>query len=404
MKVVHVSTSTTGGAGIAALRLHCGLLQKSVDSSFIALYTSKKGAFPNNIFQFNHNYSLLNRIKRKLNLPVLQQKENNTMIHGLKKDYELFSFPFTDFRVEEDDLLRNADIVHLHWVSNFINYPTFFKKIKKPIVWTFHDMNPLLGGFHYLGDKYRNESFSSIEERLKKMKIAELKHANNLTVVTPSQWLGNDLKMNSAFRNVRYAHIPYGLDLSVFKPQDKSFARSQFNIPLGRKVILFVSENVTNYRKGFDLLTEAIREIDLASEFLLVSIGKGKTGFSQNGRIMALGKIADDRLMSLLYSAADVFVLPSREDNFPNVMLEAMACGTPVIAFDRGGMREVIRNNYNGILVEDVTAKGLRTAIELFISGHCIFDSKEIRDFAVHNFDLILQASRYLKLYQRILA
>ncbi|HZB12714.1 MAG TPA: glycosyltransferase, partial [Chryseolinea sp.] len=210
--------------------------------------------------------------------------------------------------------------------------------------------------------------------------------------------------MNSAFTNVRYAHIPYGLDLSVFKPQDKSFARSQFNIPLGRKVILFVSENVTNYRKGFDLLTEAIREIDLASEFLLVSIGKGKTGFSQNGRIMALGKIADDRLMSLLYSAADVFVLPSREDNFPNVMLEAMACGTPVIAFDRGGMKEVIRNNYNGILVEDVTAKGLRTAIELFISGHCIFDSKEIRDFAVHNFDLILQASRYLNLYQRILA
>ena len=151
MKIVHISTSDKGGAGIAALRLHKGLLQQNVDSSFLSLFGSGTGE-TNSEFNINPSVQLSNlqKIKRKFGLPVTQVERNLRMLKGIKGDYEIFSFPFSDFQIEQHPLVQSADIINLHWVAGLINYPSFFKFIKKPVVWTLHDMNPFMGGFHYM--------------------------------------------------------------------------------------------------------------------------------------------------------------------------------------------------------------------------------------------------------------
>src|SRR5687767_5520324 len=133
MKVVHVSTFDTGGAAIAAARLHKGLLLEGIGSSFISLFVSNKIGFPNKFeFKQKGSSSVLKRVKGKFGISVSQADRNRDLIKGRKGNFELFSFPFTDYCVEDHPLIQEADIVHLHWVSNFINYETFFKSIKKP--------------------------------------------------------------------------------------------------------------------------------------------------------------------------------------------------------------------------------------------------------------------------------
>lgn len=345
---------------------------------------------------------MVNRLMGKLGWDDSQKRKNQKLMKNLTGRYELFSFPFTDYTVEEHPLVQNADIVNLHWVSNFIHYPTFFKRVTKPIVWTFHDMNPFLGGFHYAGDLQRNKAImGSLEEYLRLQKKQVMRSTHNITIVTPSKWLGEQLNLNDTFVKKDYTNIPYGLDLSVFKPHATAFARSVFNLPQDKKIILFVSENVNNYRKGFDLLVKATEQLQLTKDELIVTIGESALDVKDN--LLSVGRISDDRLMSLLYAAADVFVLPSREDNFPNVMLESLACGTPVIAFTTGGMAEVIQHGFNGILAHEITASALGQAIEDFLRGPFRFDRAKIRDFAVNNFDLSIQATRYKELYKGLL-
>jgi glycosyltransferase involved in cell wall biosynthesis len=337
----------------------------------------------------------------------LTQRDRNAFEKNKRKGtYEAFTFPITDYRAEHHELLRTADIVHLHWVADFINYPTFFATIKRPIVWTFHDMNPLLGGFHYQGDKDRNmNAFGDLEQKLERIKRSAYEATGNMTVVTPSRWLGNCVQGHDQLKRMPFRNIPYGLDLNVFKPHNKALARSVFNLPDDKKIILFVSDRIDYDRKGFDLLKAAMEQIHLGSDFLMVTIGSnGATGLEKSDRIVPLGRIGDDRLMSLLFSAADVFVLPSREDNFPNVMLESRACGTPVLAFPVGGMTDVIRNGFNGWLADNVSVVALRNMIEKFMMGEMNFESAAIRDFAVDNFALSIQAKKYFDLYSEILS
>jgi glycosyltransferase involved in cell wall biosynthesis len=405
MKIVHLSTNDYGGAAVAALRLHDGLLKSGVDSSFISRNCRFPSLYPNK-FQDRHRLqkTIFQRVKSKAGITVDQEKKNLSLIGALKGQYEIFSFPFTDFRPENNPLVHAADVIHLHWVSNYINYTTFFQKLKnKKIVWTFHDMNPFMGGFHYAGDVNRNKAvFQSLEEGLAMEKAQEISAVTDLSIITPSLWLAEFVKKNPQMSKRPRFHIPYGLDLQLFKPVDKKFARAVFNLSERKKILLFVSENVNNYRKGFDLLTEAINGIVLPDDLQLVVIGDEANALRVEG-VRYIGKVTDDRLMALLYGAADAFILPSREDNFPNVMLEAIACGTPVISFSNGGMAEVIVNGANGILIPETSADALRGALTDFVNERYPFDVWEIRKYAEKHFALETQADSCVKVYRNIL-
>ena len=401
MKVVHVCTSDKGGAGIAAVRLHKALLAQGVESTFLSLYCS--GTTPAHAcYKTKSKFTYFQRLKNKLGIPVLVSEKNTIILKSFNANYEIFSFPDSDYEVEQHPLLKDADIINLHWVSGFLNYPTFFNAVKKPIVWTLHDMNPLLGGFHYMGDKVRNEkAMGELEKSL--MKIKENSYnLSNINVITPSEWLFNEVK-KSIFKNQNCQVIYNSLDMTVFKLQSVSVARQFFNLPENKIIMLFVAQDTGNFRKGFDLLKESLNNLHLSDDIVIVSVGAKSSQLNIPKNCIFIDTISDEKQMSLLYAAADLYILPSREDNLPNVMLESLSCGTPVIAFSNGGMKEIIKNGFNGFLADDCNAENLTDAISKGLQFIKEMNRSEISKDAETLFAPEIQSKAYIKLYQQLL-
>ncbi len=402
MNITLISTFDSGGAGIAALRLHKGLMAFPVNSSFLSLYESHQGVA--NKYVFNNEQSLptlWNRIKRKFGLPITHEEKNMILLEGKEGPYEIFSFPESDFRVEQHLAVQQADVINVHWVAGFINYPTFLE-VPQPLVFTLHDCNAFMGGFHYPGDKERNHALLGALDRefeLVKQK-AFCQRKGKTAIVTPSAWLGKLAQQSKSLEGFSVHVIPNSINTQIFRPYDKNFARCVFNIPLDKKVVLYVSETIGNYRKGFDMLTAALKEVE-SNNTVLVATGNANRPTNEN--VIYTGGIPDERLMALLYSAADVFVSSSREDNLPNVALESIACGTPVIAFNIGGLPEIITSGFNGILAQSVSATALAESINAFLRGDISFDAAAIRADAVKRFDTQVQASAYVRLYDQVL-
>lgn len=308
-------------------------------------------------------------------------------------------------------MYQEAEIINLHWVANFLDYPTFFKRNTKPIVWTLHDENPFTGGEHYkeeiigMDDNgypiYRTitKKEEQIFNKILEIKKRALENVKDLTIITPSQWLSNEAKNSELFKKFPVITIPYGIEENIFKPYDVQLIRRKFNLPINKKVVLFVAQQVTNFRKGFVFLLKAIEYLE-REDIYLIAVGNSR---NLNGRIHGLGFINDDKIMSEIYSAADIFVLPSLIDNLPNTMLESIMCGTPVVAFPAGGIPEVIKTGVNGILAEQISAKALAEAINDALDNLHLFDSKKISSEAVTKFNLDVQAKKYIDLYKQIL-
>jgi glycosyltransferase involved in cell wall biosynthesis len=403
MKVLHIASSDGWGAGTAAVRLHQGLLRQGSSSAFLCL---NKTTPVEDVHQYPRliPLPLWKRALRKLGIPVTRKEKNNDCLQGLKGQYEAFTFPLTDYNILTHDLVRKADIINLHWIANFVDLPTFFAGINKPVVWTLHDMNPFLGGFHYYEDVVRNEAIMGpLEMKMRAIKQRALSSFERLTIVTPSKWLLERSRQSETLGKFPHHHIPYGLDLEIFRPADRKQMKEKLGIPSSQKLVLFISEDVNNHRKGFDLLLEAIAASSFGDEVLFGAVGTWRQNNEPPAHVKLFGRIQDPGQLAELYSAADLFILPSREDNFPNVMLEALACGTPVLSFADGGMADIIRTGSNGILLDEISPRSLLNGLEVFFSGKYEFGRDAIRSFAMDNFSLERQADRYRSLYESIL-
>ncbi|MBC7913687.1 MAG: glycosyltransferase [Pyrinomonadaceae bacterium] len=405
LNVVHISTSRFGGAGRAAFRLHESMLaDPTICSTFIS---SDNDINDENQYVINiphPKHQLYERVANKLGLPILHFHKNLWLQARLKGSHEIYSMPKTDFVLENMDIIKDADIINLHWVSNFINYPVFFKAYKnKPIVWTLHDMNPFMGGFHYKNDLINNPSYSTLENSLLKIKKKSVRSVKNLNIVSPSTWLMNEAIESNVFStSQKTTIIPYGLDLTLFKPMNKKEAKNKLSIDPTIPCLLIVAQDLTASRKGFDILIKAIKSLN-GKNFQLLTIGNHKLNLKVDYKIKELGHVNNDELLSVAYSAADLFILPSREDNLPNVMLESFACGTPVLSFKVGGMLDWIRPGFNGLFCESIDSDGLKEGLEKFLNSYRQFDAKKIREFAQNNFTSDIQAQRYIDFYQSIL-
>lgn len=402
VNILHISTKDTGGAATAALRLHQGLLEAGISSSFLFLNKSREVPESHDFKRILPKQTpLLESVRRRILRGKTVASKNQQLLKRLSGTYESFSFATSDYDVTSHPAYQRADLINLHWVPRFLDYPSFFRRNNKPLVWTLHDMNPFLGGFHYEGDLHRNsEALKELNEQIRQQKIKALEKAR-VHVVAPSEWMFKTSHHSQVFSSFPHTHIPYGMDLSVFKPLDKRFCREVFNLPQDKTILLFISESIDNHRKGFDLLQAAFTGLDTSS-ITLCTVGNREPAKES---IRAVTGIQDERLMSLLYNAADAFVLASREDNFPNVVLEATACGTPVIAFPIGGIPDVIQSGFNGVLAEGQkpTAASLRKAILHFISQTSIFDREKIRAYTAERYALSRQAEAYVALYRHLL-
>lgn len=413
IKVVHISTYINGGAGIAACRLHKALLKQDVHSSFVCI--DSPGNATESIYRIvGKKASLLNRILNKLPGPFKYRLEK-LMLHGretalLKKLYPLLkcsfaSLPFSNYDVLSNPAVKDADIIHLHWVAGLLDYPSFFKHNKKPVVWTMHDMNPMKGLYHYDEDEQRNISITkAFDDRIKQVKQHAIQEKlTDLFWVTPSSWLGEKVKSSTVFGGIDGTCIPNCVNTAVFKPQETTALRTALNIPPEQTIFLFVAEAVGDYRKGFDLLIKALDDLPGKDVTLLV-VGTDKVSFETSANVIALGTIRDEEKLSHYYSLADAFIIPSREDNLPNVMVEALCCGTPVLSFDTGGMAKVIENDVTGLKARQVSANGLKNLLIAFIEKKNQFNPGQIRQFAAAEFDEQKVTTQYLAVYKQLLA
>jgi glycosyltransferase involved in cell wall biosynthesis len=398
LKILHISTYDIGGAGSAALNLHKGLLANGVESKFLCL--NKHTTSINHVYQFNNTIrpSTLERLYGKLKIKLNWHNLTQSSEGGIEGDYEIFTFPTTKNRVHLSPLVEEADIINLHWIAGFIDYETFFRAIKKPIVWTLHDKNPTLGGFHLLNDKLKNPHLSTLEKVISLSKSNYISLNKDINVVSPSKFLLNFSKNSVSLNKYNHYHIQNSVDTGVFKPFNKEGARELFNLPNDKIIVLFLDSKSphkgTSYIKG-SLDTSVFDNIQF------VALGQSLT--AEIPDIINIEYIHDPRLLRVLYSAADYFILPSIEDNLPNMMLESMACGTPVVGFPTGGIVDVIESGVNGLLSKEATIKNLNCILEAINNGKTVQTRDKISKFADEGFSLDVQANRYIKLYKGLI-
>lgn len=424
MKILIINSYDTGGAANSCKRLHLGLRLIGINSTVLLRFKNSNWIYSS---CFKHPIKIISgydkfknkikRISKEFKLHSSQKvfkNEEQIFIDQRSKDLEMFSFPNSNVDITQSDEYKECDIVNLHWVANFLDYQTFFINNEKPIVWTLHDMNPFTGGEHYeekylgideLGFPIKREISEEEEKRAKEnveIKKSAISNSKKLIIIAPSQWLAEEARKSEVFKGLPVLCIPYGLDSKIFAPREKKYSRELLNIPNDKKVLLFVADSIDNNRKGFAFLKKALEVLD-NSNVILCAIGNDNNEVDLIDNVIKLGPIYDERLMSIAYSAADVFVIPSLMDNLPNTVLESLMCGTPVIGFPVGGIVDMIQHKKNGLIVKDISVQSLLETLEEFLNLKVEFNSEEIRKNAVKKYDLDIQASEYIKIFNEIL-
>lgn len=418
MRVAQVNTNTFGGAAIVARRLHEALLVSEIESSLVTK-NGAKGYTTNHHFlkDARITYFLRKTLSNSPLLPLAKYIKNMRKHRNLlnqPKGYELFSPIDSSPLGKQFNIFERFDIIHFHWINDFINLQLFFKKFdKKKFVWTLHDMNPVTGGCHHSDGCMRfttgcrvcpqlegtiDPTYSHAVLSNKVESLADLK-TDQLVIVSPSEWLTRLSQASPITGRFRHLTIPN----PSFHPsllENRKLTRSTLQLPAGKKIVLFASDNIKNPRKGIQTLFRAIELMPQKNQILLVGVGNG-SGQTKGLDTLYTGHINDPRLLANYYFAADVLVVPSKAENSPLVIIEALSCGTPVIAAAVGGIPELI-TSANGLLFEPDNALQLSRQIQtLLFEEH--LNRNEIKSNATikhHPEKVMLQ---YHKVYKQLL-
>ncbi len=420
MKVTLINTADAGGgAPMACMRLLKALQLKQVA---VTLQVQDKKTYTPEVKTISKGF--FRRLIIKFNFFA----ERLPFIWFYAKEKSL-RFAFSSARVgsniSKEDAIKEADILHLHWTnSGYLSTKNIQQLFEtgKPIVWTLHDMWAFTGGCHYAADctHFENEcgncwmlkqpashDISYADWQLKKQMYAK---ANNLVFVTCSNWLAEVARSSSLLSGFRIEAIPNPIDTNLFSPKNKTEARKKWGIDLDVKIILFGAANILDRRKGITYLIEALHDLKInyiqTENIQVVIFGKNKT-FDVNSlpfKVYELNLISKQEELAELYSLADVFVSPTIEDNLPNTIMEALACGTPVVAFNTGGVPDMVTHQQNGYLANYKQATDFAAGINYVLNTA---DHNELaanaRQKVMRNFTNDMVAEKYLAVYKSIL-
>ncbi len=410
MRILHINTfDLYAGAARAVYRLHKALLASGVDS--MLLVQSKAG-------DDKTVWGPESQIGKGMGLvrPMLDQIPLLRYPKRKKGPFHPAWLPFAGVlrKIEEID----PDIVHLHWIARGFVRIEQLAKIRKPIVWSLHDMWAFTGGCHYDGGCGKYEKMcgncpvlgsgkdKDLSRRVFLRKQSRFSKLSRLTVNGLSSWLAECAGSSSLLQNTNVLNLPNPIDTETYKPLARDQAKELLGFSAEKKHILFGAMNATSEeRKGFAELIQAIDSLS-ADDIELAVLGSSKPENVPRLPFQSryLGRLHDDLSLRILYSAADVVVVPSRQENLSNTCLEALACGTPVVGFDIGGNRDMIDHRENGYLAAPFDPKDLASGIEF-----CLYqaDAQKMRENArskvLRNFDSQLVADRYIALYKSIL-
>lgn len=412
IKIVHIGTADiSGGAARASYAIHRGLLKNGCDSKMLVGYKYSKDPEIEGVW-FNRGI-----VRRGLHHFLIGKLEEYT---GLQYLIQPFRNVFLKHR-----FVRDADIIHLHNIhGNFFSH-TILPRLSRmaPIVWTLHDMWPMTGHCGYpelygctvwktgkgkcpaLND-YPPIKIDTVEYLWRRKK--EIYERSDITIVGPSRWMCRMAHESPLLNKFPIHHIPYGIDHSVFFPQEQNNVRSLLNIPLRARVIM-ISALPNAPRKGLDYFLKSLRYIKHDPNIWILVIGSrglvSVNKYAAKFNLREMGYLRSNAQLNNCFGAADIFVLPTLADNLPVTIQEAFSAGVPVVSFDVGGVPDLVRRMKTGYLARYKDEKDLAAGINLLLDSTDLRDGmrKVCREVILREYNLGQQAQRYVKLYKELL-
>ena len=410
VSVTHFTSELHGGAGLSGLKLHRCLLRQGVDSQLV--YGSGSTSVPN-----SHQFSPSGSTPARYGDRVLDQVVWNARSPGAS----LFTRTRRFLRSGLREAIEEASIVHLHWIAKWLDWPSFFEAIPRevPIVLTLHDTSFFAGGCHQTNGCVKYESRCSHCPMLKNdlfdlaaqgFHIREkCFEGRKIYPVPNSQWMAANASKAALFKHFLLEDPIFpGIDTTAFEPLDRSTCRQILGIPEDKFVVCAGSADLSDSNKGMRLLLEALAllPVRIRKKLLLSTYGAGALPNEIAGiPIHQVGFVANERLLSTVYSAADIYVTPSQMETFGMTAAEAGACGLPVICFATGGLPEIVQHGETGWLVDLMAgSQGLGHALEVAYESpeQCREMGRKGRERVVENFEIRRSTQQYIALYERI--
>jgi glycosyltransferase involved in cell wall biosynthesis len=403
MKILHLNISdysASGGTGIAMHRLHTALRSAGHDSKILCMV--KQFQEPESIY--------LNR-----SLPT---KAIERLLHAAETPLALkdSSRILTAINLRNHPLYQEADVITLHCIhDNFLSYLGLPWLTQKPTVYYIHDMWAFTGQCHYSYECDRwqtgcgecphlgtlKHDRTHLEWQLKKWAYDRSK----LHLITASTWTEDRIRQ-SMLKSFPLFQIPHSINTDLYHPSSATHCREVLGLPLDKKILMFGAQGLQDFRKGGDLLVEALRGLPTAlkAETVLITMG-GQDSHLGTVDIPTFnfGFIEDDRLKATLYAAADVFLFPTRHETFGLVSIESMACGTPVVAFDVGGVSGAVRPEVTGLLAAPENVSEFRLGIVRLLTDEALRTqmSRQCREVILQEYADDLLAPRHLEVYEQ---
>lgn len=409
MKVLHLTEGVTDGDGgaIAVQRLHRGLREAGIHSKILCASKWPSGA-PSDIIRMQSSHveakaaSFLKNISQKIGL--------NGMLDP------------THFAVVRDTAFADADLLTIHSVRGLCSplaVPVLTRS--KPTVLVLRDMMSFTGNcFHSLDcERWRTGCGKcpypniappiSVDNTRLAWKLKDWAYSrSSLTVVALSTWMV-DLAKQSMLHRFPVHHVPNGIDTEIYRPHEQDLCRSVLNIPKRKKILMFMAANLSGRLKGADLFTRVVQSLpeSLKAEMVVLLLGRrGEALASSLGvRTIYLGYVGSDHLKAICYSAADCFVTTTRAESFGNVLVESLACGTPVVAQNVCGLTDIVRPKITGLLAEPEDIEGFRDHIIELLENDALRDGmrRQCRRIAVEEYSISVQAEKYIRVYRQLL-
>ena len=415
MNILHINAAAdSGGAGVAMARLNRALEAQGHESRILArLRRSPQPDVLTIPEALGVRQTLMNRFANNVRMQ-LDAWFALPQVYGSTK------------RILHSELFEHADIVQLHNLHGlYFNYEVLPQiSVHKPVIWTLHDMWAFTGhcAYSYGCVRWQDRCFDcpllngdgrrlveprpTLLDRTSQQwqKKQDLYQSSKLHIVTPSVWMADQVRKSILGDALSIQCIPNGVDLAVFGPREQASARQALGIRERAQVILFVAAKVIQGRKGLAYLYEALHSMQSTEEIVLLTVGSAGPSHQQLQQFeqIHLGQIADESRLNLVYSAADVYVLPTLADNQPLTVLESLASGTPVVAFDVGGLPELIIHLHTGYLARYKDATDLAAGIRKILDDDALRARvrQSCRATAVTRYDLENQARCYVELYE----
>lgn len=412
MQVAHiVGGDLTRGAHRGAYWLHLGLKELGVGSSIV-------GPMP--VMQQDADISSTSEgFFCGISDALIAKADGLLLKPYFKRPQWAFSTGFFGREIANYRAVKQADVINLHWISRgpvSMRGLERLSRLGKPIVWTLRDMWPFTGGCHYsmectrylddcgfcpqLGSK-RAADLSRMVHRRKERYISK-----TIKMVGISDWLSDCARQSRLLRDCDIRTIPNCIDTNRFMPLPRKVARDKLGVRSDKKIILVGAEKVTNFNKGFDSFLDAARLLD-NKKMMVLTFGESAavSGLDTSIEVMNLGYLSTDSELRVAYSAADVFVAPSRQEAFGKTLVEAMACGTPVVCFDSGGPKDIVSHRVTGYKAVPFDAKDLAAGIRWVLDNsdaQCLGENSVRR--AVAEFGKGNVARRYVTLYEEMIS